>query len=65
MNETMIDPEFSVDVENILLKLSELAPGSDIDINGCIASAGYVFCEALNICIRMWETDCPVSTPPH
>ena len=60
-NETMIDPQFSVDVEEILNQLS----GGDIDIYGCIASAGFVFCEALNMCIRSWETDCPISTPPH
>ena len=55
MNET--------DVEPILQRLSEYSPGSDIDVNGCIASAGYIFCVALNMCIRIWETDCPISTP--
>ena len=50
INETIIDPDFSVDVEEVLNQLA----GGDVDINECIASAGYVFCEALNICIRIY-----------
>ena len=63
MNETIFAAHENFDVENILQRLSDATPGADIDINGCIASAGYVFCEALNICVRLWETECPVSTP--
>ena len=63
INETIIDPMFSVDVENTLQQLADFIPGSDVDIYGCIGSAGYVFCEALNLCIRFWEQECPVSTP--
>lgn len=33
-------------------------PGSDRDAHGCIASAGYIWCEPLSACIRPWETDC-------
>tara|TARA_R110002110_G_scaffold278819_1_gene493995 strand:- start:457 stop:864 length:408 start_codon:yes stop_codon:yes gene_type:complete len=29
------------------------------DINSCCISCGYSFCEALNTCIRSWETLCP------
>jgi len=36
--------------------------GADRDENGCIGSAGYSFCESLGICIRSWETDCPVTS---
>lgn len=33
-------------------------PGSDLDIGGCIASAGYTWCDILGRCIRLWETAC-------
>ena len=32
--------------------------GGDADANGCIASAGYTWCEPLNNCIRSWESAC-------
>jgi len=32
--------------------------GSDKDEHGCIASAGYSWCEPLQKCIRPWETNC-------
>lgn len=35
-----------------------VAPGSDWDVNNCIASAGYTFCEVLGRCIRLWEEKC-------
>merc|ERR1712048_59065 len=31
--------------------------GSDPDAHGCIASAGYQWCEAMSECIRPWEKD--------
>lgn len=34
-------------------------PGSDRDEHGCIGSAGYVWCDALQKCLRSWEEDCP------
>lgn len=27
-------------------------------VNGCIASAGYTWCEILNKCVRVWEEMC-------
>ena len=35
-------------------------PGSDWDINGCIASAGYTWCEILGKCIRTWMEVCDI-----
>lgn len=32
--------------------------GNDRDSHGCIGSAGYQWCDALQECIRSWETDC-------
>ena len=32
--------------------------GSNWDVNGCITSAGYVWCEILNKCLRTWEQAC-------
>ena len=34
------------------------SPGSDWDPNGCIASAGYLWCEILGKCVRTWLTAC-------
>lgn len=39
----------------------EPMPGSDVDEHGCIGSAGYVWCEPLQECIRPWETECPAT----
>ena len=33
-------------------------PGSDWDMNGCIGSAGYSWCELMGKCIRLWEESC-------
>ncbi|MCX6770821.1 MAG: hypothetical protein NTX79_02085 [Candidatus Micrarchaeota archaeon] len=33
-------------------------PGSDRDSHGCIASAGYAWCDAKQTCIRSWEENC-------
>jgi len=35
--------------------------GNDRDIHGCIASAGYTWCEAKEKCIRPWEEKCSLS----
>lgn len=32
--------------------------GGDRDEHGCIATAGYVWCEAKQRCIRPWEEEC-------
>ncbi len=32
--------------------------GNDRDEHGCIASAGYSWCEAKQQCIREWEEPC-------
>jgi len=37
-------------------------PGSDMDINGCLGSAGYTWCEPMNKCLRPWITPCHVKT---
>ncbi len=31
---------------------------SPYDNNGCCVSCGYTWCEALNECVRVWETYC-------
>jgi len=33
-------------------------PGSDVDSNECITSAGYTWCQSSNSCVRVWETPC-------
>jgi hypothetical protein len=38
-------------------------PGSDWDVNGCINSAGYVWCQILGKCLRTWEEAC--AYPPN
>ena len=34
------------------------SPSPMEDENGCCASCGYTWCEALQDCIRVWETTC-------
>ena len=36
--------------------------GSDRDAHGCIASAGYSWCEAQQRCLRPWEEACTTAT---
>jgi hypothetical protein len=36
----------------------EIIVGGDKDEHGCIGSAGYIWCESLDECIRPWETNC-------
>ena len=38
--------------------------GGDRTKEGCIPSAGYSWCDSLSLCIRAWETACPVNAPP-
>lgn len=38
--------------------------GNDSDEHGCIGSAGYVWCEPLQECIRPWETNCTEEETP-
>ena len=35
-------------------------PGSDWDARGCIASAGYSWCQILGRCLRAWEEACAI-----
>jgi len=35
--------------------------GNDRDEHGCIASAGYIWCQVLEACHRPWETACAAS----
>jgi len=37
--------------------------GGDRDEHGCIASAGYTWCEAKQKCLRSWEEPCEVTAP--
>ena len=39
-------------------------PGSDRDVHGCIASAGYSWCERLSACARPWELAAERRLPP-
>ena len=32
--------------------------GGDRDEHGCIPSAGYIWCEEIQECVRPWETPC-------
>merc|ERR1719359_1134184 len=34
------------------------AAGGDRDEHGCIGSAGYVWCESSQKCLRVWEETC-------
>lgn len=38
--------------------ISAWAVGGDRDAHNCVKSAGYVYCEHLQQCIRPWETEC-------
>ena len=39
-------------------------PGSDRDEHGCIGSAGYVWCNITQQCVRPWEFNCTKPTTP-
>jgi len=34
--------------------------GGDRDAHGCIASAGYTWCDSKQLCLRSWEEECPL-----
>lgn len=36
----------------------ETLVGGDRDKHGCIGSAGYIWCEAKQKCLRQWEEAC-------
>lgn len=38
--------------------------GADRDSHGCIPSAGYQWCDALQKCIRPWEENCTAAVSP-
>ncbi|MFA6907264.1 MAG: hypothetical protein WC263_00375 [Candidatus Micrarchaeia archaeon] len=37
--------------------------GNDSDAHGCIGSAGYIWCEEKQRCLRAWEENCTASGP--
>ena len=39
---------------------TEVLVGSDRDEHGCIGSAGYIWCDIKQKCLRVWEEDCPI-----
>ena len=55
-------PEHKKYFETTTIKCKNEKPlvGADKDEHGCIASAGYTWCEAKQKCIRAWEEDCSV-----
>jgi len=52
------EPEAPPAEENETEEPEEPMPGSDRDEHGCIPSAGYVWCEAKQKCVRPWEEPC-------
>jgi len=42
---------------------SETLCGADKDVHGCIGSAGYVYSELLQDCVRPWETGTALLPP--
>jgi hypothetical protein len=51
-------PDFADVDDDDLDSTLVLLVGDDRDEHGCIASAGYSWCQALNRCHRPWETVC-------
>ena len=54
--ETKVEDATSEVVADSLINRPLL--GGDRDEHGCIPSAGYVWCEKLQKCIRPWEEKC-------
>ena len=48
---------------NVSVAYAQMIPGSDTDEHGCIASAGYSWCDATNTCVRSWVTPCTQVDP--
>jgi len=44
---------------------SEQLIGGDKDAHGCLAAAGYSWCEAKSKCLRTWEEKCEISTDKY
>ncbi len=44
-----------------IINNSDVILGGDEDEHGCIGSAGYIWCESSQKCIRPWEEDCPAN----
>jgi len=49
LNESMVQSQYTG------------VPGSDMDIHGCLGSAGYTWCASSDTCVREWETPCPLT----
>ena len=45
-------------VKNKMLMSTPLVAGNDMGFRGCIASAGFTWCEILGRCVREWVTAC-------
>jgi len=56
---TSSTPTPAVDEQIIASSAPEFLLGGDRDEHGCIASAGYGWCETKQKCLRVWEEDCP------
>lgn len=41
------------------IEKTEPVVGGDKDEHGCIATAGYTWCESKQKCLRVWEEECP------
>ncbi len=51
-----------------LIVTKNIMPGDERDEHGCIASAGYIWCNSKNKCLRTWEEQCdnqPPTQPPQ
>ncbi len=56
---TSSSPTPVVDEQIVASTAPEFLLGGDQDEHGCIASAGYGWCETKQKCLRVWEEDCP------
>lgn len=48
---------------SVSVQPTEEIVGGDVDEHGCIPSAGYQWCDSLQVCYRDWETECPGQEP--
>lgn len=58
-NNNMIDVDAAVLQSSSNIGKEESSVGDDRDSHGCIPSAGFMWCEELRKCVRLWETPCP------
>ena len=49
---------FSFSINRINPRQAENLVGGDKDEHGCVASAGYTWCELKQKCLREWEEAC-------